>query len=157
MAKVKLDKIDRIILNQLLKDGRMTNVELAEKAGISAPPCLRRVRTLENNGIIEGYHARVDAAALGYTVTVFTHIGLENQNDEELRKFERQVQDWERVRECYLISGDSDFLLKVVAKDWDDYQQFLTTRLTSTPNIKHVRSSMGVRVCKHNPGVPIAE
>ena len=157
MAKVKLDKIDRIILRELLNNGRITNVELAEKAGISAPPCLRRVRALEDQGIIQGYHAEVKPASLGYTVTVFTHIGLDNQNDDELRKFEKLVQDWDRVRECYLISGDSDFLLKVVAKDWDDYQQFLTTRLTSAPNIKHVRSSMGVRTCKHNPGVPIAE
>ncbi len=157
MAKVKLDKIDRVIINQLLEHGRMTNVELAEKAGISAPPCLRRVRALENSGIIKGYHARVDAAMLGYNVTVFTHVGLENQHDDELRKFEKQVQEWERVRECHLISGDSDFLLKVVAKDWDDYQQFLTTRLTSTPNIKHVRSSMGVKTCKYNPGVPVQE
>lgn len=157
MAKVKLDKIDRIIINQLLENGRMTNVELAEKAGISAPPCLRRVRALENTGIIKGYHARVDANMLGYNVMVFTHVGLENQHDDELRKFEKQVQEWERVRECYLISGDSDFLLKVVAKDWDDYQQFLTTRLTSTPNIKHVRSSMGVKICKFTPGVPVQQ
>lgn len=157
MAKVKLDKIDRIILRQLLENGRMTNVELAEKAGISAPPCLRRVRALEDNGIIEGYHARLNPAVLGFHVTVFAQVGLENQHDDLIRKFEEQVAEWDRVRECHLISGDSDFLLKVVAKDWDDYQKFLTTKLTAAPNVKHVRSSMGVKVCKHSPGVPIED
>ena len=155
MAKVKLDRIDRVIISQLLEDGRMTNVELAEKAGISAPPCLRRVRALESTGIIKGYHAEVNASMLGYAVIVFIQVGLENQHDDELQKFEKQVQEWERVRECHLVSGDSDFLLKVVAKDWDDYQQFLTTRLTGTPNIKHIKSSMGVKTCKFAPGVPI--
>ena len=155
MAKVKLDKIDRVILNELLNDGRMTNVELAERAGISAPPCLRRVRALEENGIIQGYHARLDPAVLGYHVVVFAHVGLENQHDEELRKFEEKIKNWDMVRECYLTAGDSDFLLKIVARDWDHYQKFLTTELTSAPNVKHVKSMMAVKTAKHRPGVPI--
>ncbi len=155
MAKVKLDKIDRIIIRELLENGRMTNVELAEKAGISAPPCLRRVRALEENDIIKGYHAKVNAAALGYTVTVFAHVGLENQHDDELRKFENLVSTWDMVRECFITAGDSDFLLKVVAKDWDDYQNFLTRTLTSAPNVRQVKSMMAVKSSKHKPGVPV--
>jgi DNA-binding Lrp family transcriptional regulator len=157
MAKVKLDKIDRIILNKLLENGRMTNVELAERAGISAPPCLRRVRALEENGIIQGYHARLNPVILGYHVTVFAHVGLENQHDDLIRQFEEIVQTWDMVRECHLISGDSDFILKIVARDWDHYQKFLTTKLTAAPNVKHVKSSIGVKVVKHKPGVPIEE
>lgn len=157
MAKVKLDRIDRVILNQLLENGRMTNVELAEKAGISAPPCLRRVRALEENGIILGYHAKLDSNILGYNVVVFAQVGLENQNDEELRKFEEWIQTLQMVRECYITAGESDFLLKVVAKDWDHYQKFLTTELTAVPNVKHVKSLMAVKSSKYAPGVPIAE
>lgn len=157
MTKVKLDKIDRIILNRLLENGRMTNVELAEKAGISAPPCLRRVRALEQNNIILGYNARLNPVILGYNVTIFAQVGLERQHDDLIQEFERLVQEWDMVRECHLISGDSDFILKIVARDWDHYQKFLTTKLTAAPNVKHVKSSMGVKVVKHKPGVPIEE
>ena len=155
MAKVKLDKIDRIILKELTNNGRMTNVELAEKAGISAPPCLRRVRALEENDIIEGYHARLDPVVLGYNVIVYANVGLENQNDEELQRFIKRINDWDMVRESYITAGDFDFLLKIVAKDWDDYQKFLTVELTATPNVKHVKSMMAVKKTKHLAGVPI--
>lgn len=155
MAKVKLDRIDRRILRDLQENGRMTNVELAERAGISAPPCLRRVRALEESGYIKGYHAEVDAATLGYALTIFTQVGLSSQAETDLRKFEETVAEWPEVRECHLLSGEADFLLKVVAEDWDSYQRFLTQKLTSGPKVSHVKSALGVRTSKQLAGVPI--
>lgn len=155
MAKVKLDRIDRRILRDLQDDGRMTNVELAERAGISAPPCLRRVRALEEAGYIKGYHAKIDPQALGYGVTIFTQVGLSSQAESDLVKFEETVSQWPEVRECHLLSGEADFLLKVVAEDWDAYQRFLTQKLTSGPKVSHVKSALCVRTARHLPGVPI--
>lgn len=155
MQRVKLDRIDRRILRDLQDDGRMTNVELARRAGISAPPCLRRVRALEEAGYIRGYHANVDPHALGYNVTVFAHVGLNSQAEADLRAFEALVNGWDQVRECHMLAGETDFLLKVVAKDWDDYQRFLTTRLTAAPNVAHVKSALAIRTGKLKPGVPI--
>lgn len=153
MAKIKLDRIDRKILNDLQNNGRMTNVELAGRAGISAPPCLRRVRALEEAGIIRGYHADIDPTTLGYGVLVFVQVGLPSQAEGDLKKFEDQVRSWPMVRECHMIAGDSDFLLKVVARDWDDYQKFLTNHLT--PNVSQIKSTLGVKVSKNLPGVPV--
>ncbi|OJX81392.1 Lrp/AsnC family transcriptional regulator [Magnetospirillum sp. 64-120] len=155
MQRVKLDRIDRRILADLQADGRMTNVELARRAGISAPPCLRRVRALEEAGYIKGYHAEIEPHALGFNVTVFAHVGLNSQAEADLRSFEDLVLAWPEVRECHMLAGETDFLLKIVAHDWDDYQRFLTTRLTAAPNISHVKSSLAIRNSKHQPGVPI--
>ncbi len=155
MQRVKLDRIDRRILADLQADGRMTNVELARRAGISAPPCLRRVRALEEAGFIKGYHAEIDPGALGYNVTVFAHVGLNSQAETDLKAFEDLVKGWPEVRECHMLAGETDFLLKVVAHDWDDYQRFLTTRLTAAPNISHVKSALAIRTSKLQPGVPI--
>ena len=155
MQRVKLDRIDRRILADLQADGRMTNVELARRAGISAPPCLRRVRALEEAGFIKGYHAEIDPGALGYNVTVFAHVGLNSQAETDLKSFEDLVKGWPEVRECHMLAGETDFLLKVVAHDWDDYQRFLTTRLTAAPNISHVKSALAIRTSKLQPGVPI--
>ena len=155
MQRVKLDRIDRRILADLQADGRMTNVELARRAGISAPPCLRRVRALEEAGYIKGYHAEIEPHALGFNVTVFAHVGLNSQAEADLRAFEDLVLAWPEVRECHMLAGETDFLLKIVAHDWDDYQRFLTTKLTAAPNISHVKSSLAIRNSKHQPGVPI--
>ncbi|MBI3444418.1 MAG: Lrp/AsnC family transcriptional regulator [Magnetospirillum sp.] len=155
MQRVKLDRIDRRILADLQADGRMTNVELARRAGISAPPCLRRVRALEDAGYVKGYHAEIDPGALGFNVTVFAHVGLNSQAEADLKGFEELVKGWPEVRECHMLAGETDFLLKVVAHDWDDYQRFLTTRLTAAPNISHVKSALAIRTSKLQPGVPI--
>lgn len=155
MVRPKLDKIDRRILSDLQDDGRMTNVDLAKRAGISAPPCLRRVRTLEEMGMIKSYHAKVDAAALGYPMTVFTQVKLATQAEADLRVFEAQLQEWAAVREAYMMTGDSDFLLKIVTRDWDDYQKFLTEQLLKTPNVVSVKSALSVRLSKDKPGIPI--
>jgi len=157
MRRVKLDRIDRRILSDLQADGRITNVELARRAGISAPPCLRRVRALEESGVIRGYHADISPEALGYGVTVFAHVGLASQAEPDLKRFEELVAGWPMVRECSMLAGETDFLLKVVAIDWDDYHRFLTTRLTTAPNVSHVKSSLAIRRSKYLPGVPIPE
>ncbi|MEO5338316.1 MAG: Lrp/AsnC family transcriptional regulator [Magnetospirillum sp. WYHS-4] len=155
MPRVKLDGIDRRILHDLQADGRITNVELARRAGISAPPCLRRVRVLEEAGYIRGYHAQLDAKALGFNVTVFAQVGLSSQAEADLDSFESLVRQWPEVRECHMLAGETDFLLKVVARDWDAYQHFLTTRLTAAPNVSHVKSALSIRTSKSEPGVPI--
>lgn len=155
MRRHKLDRIDRKILNDLQNNGRITNVELAEHAGISAPPCLRRVRKLEEAGFIKGYYADLDPAAMGYSVTVFAHIKLSAQAEGDLRKFEEAISAMPLVRECHMMTGETDYMLKIVARDWDAYQEFLTTRLTSAPNVASVKSSLRIRVTKDAPGVPV--
>lgn len=155
MKRVKLDKIDRKILKNLQDNGRMTNVDLAREAGISAPPCLRRVRALEESGFIQGYHAQIDPAALGYGVTVFAHVKLLSQAESDLEQFETLIASWEMVRECWMLAGETDFLLKVVAPDWDAYQHFLTEKLTAAPNVTSVKSSLTIRASKEVAGVPV--
>ena len=155
MRRVKLDRIDRRILKELQEDGRMTNVDLADKVGISAPPCLRRVRALEEGGFIRGYHADINGEALGFGVTVFAQVGLNSQAEADLRAFEALVLTWPEVRDCHMLAGETDFLLRIVATDWDAYQKFLTTKLTAAPNVSHVKSALGIRSCKTQPGVPI--
>ena len=117
MRRVKLDRIDRRILKELQEDGRMTNVDLADKVGISAPPCLRRVRALEEGGFIRGYHADINGEALGFGVTVFAQVGLNSQAEADLRAFESLVQTWPEVRDCHMLAGETDFLLRIVAAD----------------------------------------
>jgi DNA-binding Lrp family transcriptional regulator len=155
MGQVKLDKIDRRILRDLQDDGRMTNVELAQRAGISAPPCLRRVRALEEAGLIRGYHAEINAEALGYGVTVFAQVGLASQAEPDLKAFEALMANWPEVREVNMLAGETDFLLKIVAVDWDGYQRFLTTKLTAAPNVSHVKSALAIRASKYVVGVAI--
>jgi DNA-binding Lrp family transcriptional regulator len=155
MRRIKLDKIDRRILRDLQANGRMTNVDLAKRAGISAPPCLRRVRALEEAGFIRGYHADINPELLGFGVTVFAHVGLSSQAEPDLKAFETLALTWPEVREAHMLAGETDFLLKIVAIDWDSYQRFLTTKLTAAPNVAHVRSALAIRASKYDPGVPI--
>ena len=152
-----LDEIDLKILSEIQADGRITNVELAKRVGISPPPCLRRVRALEEAGFIRGYHAEINPEALGFGVTVFAQVGLKSQAESDLKAFESLVASWHEVREIHMLAGETDFLLKIVATDWDSYQRFLTTRLTAAPNVAHVRSSLAIRASKFDPGVPIED
>jgi len=156
MRGPKLDRIDRQILELLQSDGRMTNIELARRVGISPPPCLRRVRALEEAGLIRGYHADLAAEALGFGVTVFAQVGLQSQAETDLRAFEALVAGWPEVREAHMLAGETDFLLKIVASDWDSYQRFLSANLTAAPNVAHVKSALVLRVSKSAPGVPFA-
>ena len=157
MRRPRLDRIDRQILQLLQEDGRMTNIELARRVGISPPPCLRRVRALEQAGLIRGYHADLAPEALGFGVTVFAQIGLQSQAESDLQAFEARVAEWPEVREAHMLAGETDFLLKIVAPDWDSYQRFLSGKLTSAPNVAHVKSAMTLRVSKAEPGVPLNE
>ncbi|MFV2053503.1 Lrp/AsnC family transcriptional regulator [Aliiroseovarius sp. YM-037] len=154
MAGTKLDEIDRMILAELQADGRMTNVELAKRVGISAPPCLRRVRTLEESGYIKGYHADVDARALGFEVQVFAMVGLVSQAEADLSAFEERCREWPLVRECHMLNGEVDFVLKCVAPDLSTFQNFLTEDLTAADNVASVKTSLVIRGAKDDPGVP---
>jgi DNA-binding Lrp family transcriptional regulator len=150
----RLDEIDRKILAELQADGRMTNVELARRVGISAPPCLRRVRTLEEQGYIRGYHAQVDPRALGFEVQVFAMVGLQSQAEADLSAFEARCRDWPLVRECHMLNGEVDFILKCVAPDLSTFQSFLTEELTAADNVASVKTSLVIRGAKSEPGVP---
>ncbi len=154
MPSIKLDPIDRKILAELQADGRMTNVELSRRVGISAPPCLRRVRALEETGFITGYHADVNARELGFEVTVFALVGLSSQAEVDLSAFEARARSWPLVRECHMLNGEIDFMLKCVAPDLPTFQRFLTAQLTSAPNVASVKTSLVIRCAKDDPGVP---
>jgi len=154
MSGTRLDPIDRKILAELQADGRMTNVELAKRVGISAPPCLRRVRTLEEQGFIRGYHAEVDPRSLGFEVQVFAMVGLVSQAEADLSKFEARCRSWPLVRECHMLNGEVDFILKCVAPDLSSFQSFLTEELTSADNVASVKTSLVIRCAKDDPGVP---
>ena len=150
----RLDPIDRKILAELQADGRMTNVELSRRVGISAPPCLRRVRALEETGFIEGYHARVNTRQLGFEVAVFAMVSLRSQAESDLNAFEDRVRSWPLVRECHMLNGEIDFILKCVAPDLSTFQRFLTEDLVSAPNVAGVKTSLVIRETKWEPGVP---
>ena len=154
MPGTKLDPIDRRILAELQADGRMTNVELAKRVGISAPPCLRRVRTLEEAGYIRGYHADVDPRELGFEVQVFAMVGLVSQAEVDLSAFEERCRQWSLVRECHMLNGEVDFILKCVAPDLSTFQNFLTEELTAADNVASVKTSLVIRGAKDEPGVP---
>ncbi len=149
-----LDAIDRRILSELQSDGRMTNVELARRAGISAPPCLRRVRRLEEAGIIRGYHADTDPHRLGWEIIFFVIVGLESQRETVLSAFEQLVATWPEVRECHMIRGGGDFLLKLVARDTAHENQ-LTQRLTGSPTVTRVQTLQTIRTSRNLAGVPL--
>ena len=150
----RLDTIDRMILAELQADGRITNVDLAKRVGISAPPCLRRVRTLEEAGYIRGYHADVGAKHLGFEVQVFAMVGLQSQAEADLSAFEQRCRDWPLVRECHMLNGEVDFILKCVAPDLSTFQNFLTEALTAADNVISVKTSLVIRCAKDDPGVP---
>lgn len=155
MQRIKLDEIDRRILEELRDEGRMTNVELARRVGISAPPCLRRVRALEQAGFIRGYHADLDPELLGYDLTIFAWVGLYSQHESDLESFEALVRSWPQVRECHMLTGEADFVLKIVAPDWDSWQTFLTRQLTPADNVASVKTAPVLRVSKLAFGVPL--
>jgi DNA-binding Lrp family transcriptional regulator len=150
-----LDEIDRRLLAELQAEGRITNVELAQRVGLTAPPCLRRVRSLEEEGIIRGYHADLDASRLGFTITVFALVSLRSQAEEALRAFEEHMKGLPEVRECHMLNGEIDFILKIVSRDLQSFQEFLTSKLTPAPNVDSVKTSLTIRTSKNLPGVPL--
>lgn len=157
MAQQILDSIDRKLLSLLQADGRATNVDLAQKVGLTAPPCLRRVRSLEQNGVISGYHADINASALGYSILVFAMVSLKSQAEADLKAFEDHMASLPQVRECHMLNGEIDFIVKIVATDLQAFQRFLTSELTTAPNVESVKSSLTIRTSKDVPGVPITD
>ncbi|WP_428485520.1 Lrp/AsnC family transcriptional regulator [Rhodopila sp.] len=151
---VTLDAIDRQILSALQEDGRMTNVDLSKRTGISAPPCLRRVRVLEEAGVIRGYHADTDPHKLGWEITFFAIVGLESQKEVVLSAFEQLVGGWAEVRECHMIRGGGDFLLRLVARDTAHENQ-LTQQLTGSPAVSRVQTLQTIRTSRSEAGVPL--
>jgi DNA-binding Lrp family transcriptional regulator len=153
--RARLDATDWRILKELQANGRITNVELAEKVGISPPPCLRRVRALEQAGMIAGYFAQLDEKTVGFEVIAFAMVGLHSQSEADLRAFENRVLAWPLVRECYMLSGETDFLLKCVAPDLPAFQDFVIEELTAAANVASVKTTLIIRRVKFEPGVPI--
>jgi len=149
----RLDAIDLKILAELQSDGRMTNVELSRRVGISAPPCLRRVRALEEAGYIRGYRALLDEKRLGYEVVAFAMVHLSSQADADLTAFEDFVRGQPLVRECWMLSGEIDFILKCVAPDLKTFQAFVND-LTGAPHVRNVKTSLTLRSSKDDAMVP---
>lgn len=155
--KADLDAIDWKILKELQDNGRMTNVELSRRVGISAPPCLRRVKRLEDAGIIRGYRALLDARMLGLDVVAFCLIGLKHQSDAELKAFAERTRGWPVVRAAWMVSGESDFMLHCVSRDLATFQSFVIEDLTSSPNVDTVRTALTIRQVKDQGLAAIAE
>lgn len=153
---LRLDATDRRILRELMADGALTNVALAQRVGLSAPPCLRRVRALEDAGVIQGYTALVDERALGFGLTAFALVGLHSQAEPDLNAFENRVLGWPIVREAYMLSGESDYVLKCLAPDLATFQDFVLKELTAAPNVASVKTNLAIRRAKLAPGVPLS-
>lgn len=153
--KADLDAIDWKILRELQNEGRVTNIELSRRVGISAPPCLRRVKRLEEAGVIQGYRALLNGPALGFDVVAFCQIGLKHQSEAELKAFADRTRNWPIVRRAWMVSGDSDFLLHCVATDLGTFQSFVIEELTSTPNVDTVRTALTIRLVKDEGPVAI--
>lgn len=151
----RLDSTDWRILRELMADGSITNVALAQRVGLSAPPCLRRVRALEQAGLVTGYTALVDEKALGFEVTAFALVGLHSQAEADLRAFENRVLGWPVVREAYMLAGESDYILRCVARDMTAFQDFILNELTAAANVASVKTNLAIRRAKLAPGVPV--
>ena len=154
---IRLDAIDWRILRELQADGRITNVALAARVGLSAPACLRRVRALEESGLITGYHAALDERQLGFELVAYAMVGLHNQAESDLQAFENRVLAWPIVREAHMLSGEADYMLKCVAPDLRSFQEFITRELTAAPNVATVKTTLAIRRVKREPGVPPTE
>ena len=156
MLNKSLDAIDRQILENLQDDARMRNVELAEKVGLSPSPCLRRVGNLEETGVIRGYATLVDAEAVGLPVSVFVSVTLEKQIEKALEKFEKEIRARPEVMECYLMTGDADYLLRVVTADLGAYERFLIEHLTRIPGVASIKSSFALKQVAYRTALPIS-
>ncbi len=155
MIKKELDGIDLKILRILQDEGRISNLDLSKKIGMSPPPTLRRVRDLEKNGFIDGFRANIDPSKLGYDLTAWIFISLKNQNEESLNTFEKLVWGWERIRECYMLNGEVDFILKSVSKNMSEFNDFLSQNITSNENVLSVKTAFAIKATKRLGNVPI--
>jgi DNA-binding Lrp family transcriptional regulator len=149
------DQFDSAILDLLQRDARLSNVALAESVHLSPAPCLRRVRDLEGSGVIRRYVSLLDPVALGLDVSVFIQVSLEKQIGGALRTFEETIDHYPEVMECYLMTGDSDYLLRVVAPNLDSLQKFIVNRLAKIPHVANIRSSIALKQVKYKTELPI--
>ncbi len=152
-----MDSKDRQILKELQADGRLTNQELSERVNLSPSPCLRRLRLMEEQGVITGYTALVDQKAWGLPVTVFIRIKLERHSDDAVQTFERSIQDMPQVMDCWLMTGRSDYLLRVIAADLDDYERLVRRELQRVPGIASIDTSFAYGSVKHAQVLPDAD
>ncbi|CFX38930.1 Leucine-responsive regulatory protein [Candidatus Filomicrobium marinum] len=150
-----LDTIDWKILRELQSDGRITNVTLATRVGLSAPACLRRVRALEESGLIAGYTVLLDEVALGFSLTAYAMVGLHNQAESDLRAFENLILSWVYVRDAYMLSGETDYMLRCVTRDLAEMQEFVLNELTAAPNVASVKTFLTIRRVKREPGIAV--
>lgn len=155
MIKKELDGIDLKILRILQDEGRISNLDLSKKIGMTPPPTLRRVRDLEKNGFIDGFRANLDPSKLGYDLTAWIFISLKNQNEESLNSFEKLVWGWETIRECYMLNGEVDFILKSVSKNMSEFNDFLSQNITSNENVLSVKTAFAIKTTKSLGNVPI--
>ena len=155
MIKKELDGIDLKILRILQDEGRISNLDLSKKIGMSPPPTLRRVRDLEKNGFIDGFRANLEPSKLGYDLTAWIFISLKNQNEESLNSFEKLVWGWETIRECYMLNGEVDFILKSVSKNMSEFNDFLSQNITSNENVLSVKTSFTIKTTKRLGNIPI--
>lgn len=155
MPNSKLDDIDRRIVQALQADGRMSILDLAAQVGLSPSPCARRVRLLEEAGVIKGYVAVIDQEKLGLPVSVFASIKLERQREEELDRFGAAVQRWPEVADCYLMTGQRDYLLRIIVSDLAAYERFLKDKLTRLDNVASIESSFALGQVKRSFSVPV--
>jgi Lrp/AsnC family leucine-responsive transcriptional regulator len=154
-SSANTDRTDRLILHELQLDGRLTNAALAQRASLSESACLRRVRRLEEIGLIRGYVGLVDQSSAGYPDNVFVRITLNSQQQDDLKDFEAAVREIEEVMECYLMSGDADYLLRVIVADSRDYERIHSQHLTRLPGVDRVHSSFALRTVIKKTEMPV--
>lgn len=157
MPSLQLDRIDYRILHHLQNDGRLTNLELAERVGLSPSPCLRRVRALEDAGILKRYVGIVDAKAVGLPISAFISVSLRSQEVGALDAFQNAVKSFPEVMECYLMTGNSDYLLRVVMPDLESYERFLADKLTRIPGIGNIQTSFALKPVVARTELPLAQ
>ena len=152
---LKIDEVDLLILNRLQNEARISNVALADSVNLSPAPCMRRVRELEKKGFISSYTTLLDADKLGWEVSIFIEVRLERQVESNLIDFEKCINSFPEVMECYLMTGNSDYLLRVVGRDLKSLQSFITDNLAATPNVANLRSSIALKQVKYKTALPI--
>ena len=155
MSAIELDNIDRRILTALQNNARISNVELARMVGLSPSPCLRRVKTLEDCGVIQRYVSLLDQGAVGFPVSVFVNVTLERQVESALEQFEAAIGQRPEVLECYLMTGDADYLLRVVTSDLASYERFLVDHLTRIPGVSSIKSSFALKQVSYRTALPL--
>lgn len=154
---MKLDRTDYRILHHIQNNARISNIELAEAVGLSPSPCLRRVKTLEKEGVIKRYAGIVDATAVGLPISIFVNVSLERQERTGLEEFEQRIQSYPEVMECYLMTGASDYLVRIVVPDLQAYERFLADKLTRIPGVANIQSSFALKQVVYNTELPLQE